>query len=126
MINLCPYDFDQRNFARVEYKDRKGQMRPEYLLSRDGFAVLAMGFTGARALMFKLAYIKAFNALEQAPKQAMKTLLSSTPHQRERLSQVLGYKARGFTSAEIAKQLDLHPSTVNQIIRDARKMGLEV
>lgn len=38
-------DFNQRNFAPVEYKDAKGEMRPAYQLTRDGFAFLAMGFT---------------------------------------------------------------------------------
>ena len=35
-----------------------------YTMSKDGFALLAMGFTGKKALMFKLSYIKAFNAME--------------------------------------------------------------
>lgn len=37
---------------------------PAYSVSRDGFALLAMGFTGKQALAFKLAYIGAFNAME--------------------------------------------------------------
>lgn len=37
---------------------------PAYLLTRDGFTLLAMGFTGKKALTFKLAYIDAFNRME--------------------------------------------------------------
>ncbi len=37
---------------------------PMYLMDRDGFTLLAMGFTGAKALQFKLAYIQAFNEME--------------------------------------------------------------
>ncbi len=37
---------------------------PLYRITRDGFTLLAMGFTGARALEFKLAYLDAFNRLE--------------------------------------------------------------
>ncbi len=37
---------------------------PAYRLTRDGFTLLAMGFTGKRALAFKLAYIDAFNKME--------------------------------------------------------------
>lgn len=37
-----------------------------YLLTRDAFSLLAMGFTGAAALRWKLKYIEAFNALEAA------------------------------------------------------------
>jgi len=37
---------------------------PAYYLTRDGFTLLAMGFTGKKALHFKLAYIDAFNRME--------------------------------------------------------------
>jgi len=37
---------------------------PAYNLTRDGFTLLAMGFTGKKALAFKLAYIDAFNRME--------------------------------------------------------------
>jgi Rha family phage regulatory protein len=37
------------NFEPVEYKDAKGESRPCYLLTRDGFTFTAMGFTGAKA-----------------------------------------------------------------------------
>lgn len=58
-------DFAAQNFLLTEYKDGKGELRPEYLLTRDGFTLLAMGFTGAKALTFKVAYINAFNHMEQ-------------------------------------------------------------
>ena len=60
-----PEEFNQRNFALVEYIDQKGEKRPEYLITRDGFTLLAMGFTGKKAMEFKLAYIKAFNEMEK-------------------------------------------------------------
>ena len=40
-----------------------------YLMNRDGFTLLAMGFTGEKALKFKLAYIEAFNLMEEEIKQ---------------------------------------------------------
>lgn len=57
--------FNQSNFGLVEYTDEKGEARPMYLLTRDGFTLLAMGFTGAKAMQFKVAYINAFNRMEQ-------------------------------------------------------------
>jgi Rha family phage regulatory protein len=51
------------NFGVVEYFDAKGESRVEYRITRDGFALLAMGFTGKKSLHFKLAYIDAFNAM---------------------------------------------------------------
>ena len=59
-----PEDFNRRNFSPVEYSDAKGEKRPAYCITRDGFTLLAMGFTGAKAMQFKLAYIAAFNAME--------------------------------------------------------------
>ena len=41
-----------------------GQQHPMYRITRDGFTLLAMGFTGKKALQFKLAYIDAFNGME--------------------------------------------------------------
>lgn len=42
----CSTEFNERNFAPVEYQDAKGEMRPAYRITRDGFAFLAMGFPG--------------------------------------------------------------------------------
>ena len=41
------------------------QWYKEYLLTRDGFSLLVMGFTGAKALQWKLKYIEAFNKMEE-------------------------------------------------------------
>lgn len=59
-----PADFNEPNFRPVEYVDEKGEKRPAYRITRDGFTLLAMGFTGKKALAFKLAYIDAFNKME--------------------------------------------------------------
>lgn len=61
-----PEDFNRRNFSPVEYVDKKGQTRPCYEITRDGFTLLAMGFTGKKAMEWKIKYINAFNAMEKA------------------------------------------------------------
>lgn len=53
-------------FILSEYKDSLNRTQEEYLLTRDGFSLLVMGFTGAPALQWKLKYIDAFNKMEQA------------------------------------------------------------
>jgi anti-repressor protein len=53
------------NFGLVSYKDIKGEMRPMYQITKDGFTLLTMGFTGSKALKFKVDYINAFNKMEQ-------------------------------------------------------------
>ena len=60
----CSPEFNERNFALVEYEDSKGEKRPAYVMTRDGFTMLVMGYTGEPAMRFKEAYIKQFNAME--------------------------------------------------------------
>ena len=62
----CSQEFNERNFAPVEYRDAKGEMRPAYRLTRDGFSFLAMGFTGKKAAAWKEKFLEAFNAMEAA------------------------------------------------------------
>lgn len=62
---LTSAQFCAHLFIESEYPDNYGRMQPMYLMNRDGFSLLAMGFTGAKALEFKLAYINAFNEMEE-------------------------------------------------------------
>lgn len=61
-----PGSFTEPNFGPSEYRDETGRSLPAYNLTRDAFSLLVMGFTGPRALIWKLRYIEAFNALERA------------------------------------------------------------
>lgn len=61
----CSDEFNQRNFALVKYKDAKGESRPMYTMTRDGFTFLAMGFHGIKAAYFKEQYITRFNEMEK-------------------------------------------------------------
>lgn len=51
-------------FIPSEYVGENGRKYKEYLITRDGFSLLAMGFSGEKALKWKLKYIEAFNAME--------------------------------------------------------------
>lgn len=48
--------------VKVGFGTRMGRT---YDMTKDGFTLLAMGFTGDKALRFKLAYIAAFNEMER-------------------------------------------------------------
>lgn len=52
-------------FYKTTYKAGTGKQYPMYLMNRDGFSLLCMGFTGAKALEWKLKYIDAFNKMEK-------------------------------------------------------------
>lgn len=60
----CSADFRLRNFAESSYINEQGKKQPCFRLTRDGFAFLAMGFTGKEAAQWKEAYINAFNKME--------------------------------------------------------------
>lgn len=83
-------------FYETTYENR-GKQYPMYLMNRDGFTLLAMGFTGKAALEWKLKYIQAFNEMEkklstpQMPKlskemQALFLLDDRTQKQEQRLT----------------------------------------
>lgn len=84
-------------FFETTYTAGTGKAYPMYLMNRDGFTLLAMGFTGKAALEWKLKYIQAFNAMEkqlstpQMPKlskemQALFLLDDRTQRQEQRLT----------------------------------------
>ena len=51
-------------FSESTYLNGQNKEQPMFLMNRDGFTLLAMGFTGKKAMQFKLEYIKAFNSME--------------------------------------------------------------
>lgn len=61
----CSPEFTAANFGVSEYKDPTGRTLPQYLMTRDGFTFLAMGFTGPKAARFKELYIAEFNRMEE-------------------------------------------------------------
>lgn len=82
-----PNDWRQRNFAPtvIERPNPSGGapiQSKAYEITRDGFTLLAMGFTGKKAMQFKLAYIDAFNKMEKALIDEGQTLIPVKPHIR--------------------------------------------
>ena len=69
----------QLNFEQSSYKNEQNKTQPEYLMTRDGFTLLAMGFTGQKALKFKTAYIAAFNQMESFIKDQAAARLEYRP-----------------------------------------------
>ena len=53
-------------FFETTMPDSYGRSQKAFLMNRDGFTLLVMGYTGEKAMKFKIAYIKQFNAMEQA------------------------------------------------------------
>nr|DAU66413.1 MAG TPA: regulatory protein [Caudoviricetes sp.] len=98
ILRGLPKNGDTPMFYKTEYThEQNGQTYPMYLMNRDGFSLLVMGFTGKAALEWKLKYIQAFNEMEkklnapQIPKlskemQALFLLDDRTQKQEQRLT----------------------------------------
>lgn len=95
-------------FFKAEYKDASGKSNPEYLMNRDGFSLLVMGFTGKKALEWKIKYIQAFNAMEEALRHTGSPYILIMKH----------YKKRPvLTSADVAALLGMARESVSQALQ---------
>lgn len=113
-------DFTETNFGLSEYTDSTGRTLPMYIMSRDGFVLLGMGFTGAKARAMKISYIARFNEMEEQlrsnapalPKDYPAALraLADAEEKRLRIEQTLAVeqpKARVYDSTFADRQLTL-------------------
>ncbi|PCP68828.1 phage regulatory protein, partial [Enterococcus faecalis] len=72
-----------QNYADLFYEDtyihpQNKQSYRQVIMNRDGFTLLAMGFTGQKALKFKLKYIEAFNQMEELLKTQSNLPMNNT------------------------------------------------
>lgn len=58
-------EFARLNFEPTSYVDSWNRKQSAYALTRDGFTMLVMGYTGQKAMRFKELYIRRFNEMEQ-------------------------------------------------------------
>lgn len=55
----------EKYFVLSEYIGENGKKYKQYFMTRDGFTLLVMGFSGEKAMKFKVAYINQFNNMEK-------------------------------------------------------------
>ncbi|HML61321.1 MAG TPA: Rha family transcriptional regulator [Solidesulfovibrio sp.] len=128
-----PTAFAGSNFGPSEYQDSTGRTLPCFLLTRDAFSLLVMGWNSSRAIEWKLKYIQAFNALEaaalanaraEALAEGARAWLELPAGTRAWLPQALDYHAKGLNTEEIGKLLDLTGSAVAKALQQARACGM--
>ena len=84
----------------------------QIIMNRDGFTLLAMGFTGSKALQFKLKYIEAFNEMENHIKQQLDTSNLSPE------LQMFNGLFKALANQEMAtKQLETKVDSISEIVR---------
>jgi len=99
-------------FCETTYTAGTGKAYKEYLMNRDGFSLLVMGFTGKKALEWKIKYIQAFNAMEEELRNSSKT--NALPKERsefkeqELKARMLNARVRESNQyLKIAAQIDI-------------------
>jgi len=70
---ICSQEFRERNFTLSSYQTVQNKPAPMYIIGRDGFTMLVMSFTGAKAASFREEFIDQFNRMEEVLR------LGSTP-----------------------------------------------
>ena len=112
VVEDCPADFNQRNFApmfrEVEVGNGAVRREPCYQLTRDAFSLVAMGFTGKRAMQWKVAYIKAFNAMEKALRKTRQAMEIPCPEETPYVFQGVPVRARMIDGQYWVSTLDAH------------------
>lgn len=143
-----PADFGRLNFKPSDYLNEQGKIQPCYEITRDGFTLLAMGFTGKKAMKFKIDFINAFRAMEaelmnrkptfteallgsrelKKENQAQKALIAEMSAEllkcRPLWRRVLKYKRLGLSTAEVCKLVGRSRSQVKAYCATMRKYGV--
>ena len=78
LVESLPKIEERPMFKESRRKAADGQIHRMYLMNRDGFSLLVMGFTGKEAIEWKLKYIKAFNRMEQLLAQKQTEIYKDT------------------------------------------------
>ena len=112
-----PTDFRELNFEPSFYNSETGngtiRKYPMYLLTRDAFTLLVMGFTGKKALRFKLAYIAEFNRMEAL-------LADNAPRKTANQKEPQFWVTQGEILASSLNVADCFSKTHNHVLRDIR------
>lgn len=133
LLSKLPNSFTGLNFQPSTYEDPTGRTLPCYLLTRDAFTLLVMGWNSARAIEWKLRYIQAFNALEAAALEnaraeavaaGARAAMAFSGERLDRIGRAVAYRRKGLSCRDIAKLLDTCTATASQDLRDARRLGL--
>lgn len=129
-----PQDFRESNFGLSSFHSGTRNY-PMYEITRDGFTLLAMGFTGKKAMKFKIDFINAFHAMEAKLKEMTGKPVLVSEHTRAlpagKKEIVLSEKAReeigGIVKAVVVKALsDNTPAVASQdLIADACKTAID-
>ena len=101
----CSNEFRAANFGVSSYISLQNKELPMYVMTKDGFSFLVMGYTGKKAGLFKEEYIKAFNTMERSLKE-IKTPQTYAEALRRLADEVEAKEQIQYQLEQKAEQLD--------------------
>ena len=125
----CSEEFNRLNFELVNYKDAKGEKRPEYIITKDGFTFLVMGFTGKEAAKFKEEYIYAFKKDEEQLKLVEQKTLDkhieklANKQVKEALENILNPNSDPISDIDLYAKIKLATGISTKLL--CKEMGIE-
>lgn len=115
-------------YESATYIDEQGKERPMYIMNRDGFTLLVMGFNGKKALDFKMDYISEFNEMEDILKSSISNY-QNDPFIQLRMSQIDLEKKVDFlekTQSENTEKIDYLLSSKKEAEMELKSLPFSV
>lgn len=110
--NLTTENFVVKEMFIESTFEHKGNLYKEYLITRDGFSLLVMGFNGSKALTWKLKYIEAFNKMEEKIKnpfigmsKELQAIFTIDKKQQELNNRIVNIENKMTVNYELAENL---------------------
>ncbi|PPD36774.1 MAG: hypothetical protein CTY18_03030 [Methylomonas sp.] len=124
LTDLNKSEFAALNFERSTYIDSTGRTFPMYRLTHDGSAILAMGFSGHKALQWKIIFLNAFREMERQLAEQRNLEAEALNKMRPHYRQVALYSRAKLSRRAIAKDTGKSVSAVAYTQRRLRELGL--
>lgn len=126
----CSEQFRLSNFGQSTYLNQQSREMPKYIMTKDGFTLLAFGYTGSLATRFKESYIKEFNRMQEQLHKPMTLLEIVQASVGQLVEQEKRIKAVEMRQENMAQIIELNPTEwrkkVNRLIfKIANKLGGE-
>ena len=124
LAELTDAEFGRLNFEESSYLNEQLKQQPEYRLTEEGFALLAMGFTGREALRWKVAFLQAFRAMEADLAAANARYLAALDQWHPKVRPVVQDWHDGLLRTDTAQWLGCSVGAVTYQRAKARRAGL--
>lgn len=129
LLSMLPATYDhQRNFASMIRLDEAGKgarrEQPYYRLTRSAFCLLAMRFTGAKAVQWQVDFVAAFDDMERQLAERTARYARALDQVRPNLRPVVEGTERGLRRTAIAAPLGKSTASISYHRSAARRLGL--